>query len=186
MSDTVVTLQPHMLINDGVYQSWHLPRYDHDQAVAACEAMREGITLHEFCKTQRETNPKFPTSADMRGWYVMNGGGEFTIMYALARRALADHWAEEILLIGDDGRNDYMDRLRRNGTIAREVDHESVHRSKLRCDNRRWLLSKLHPDMYAERIQHQTLGRDGQPVDPPSAINPIDLSIELNGWKPKE
>ena len=79
-----------------------------------------------------------------------------------------------------------MERRRINGDIIRTVDRECVQRSKLRVDTRKWLLSKLHPDIYAERVQHQQLGANGQPVDPPSNVQPIDLSIALKGWKPKE
>ena len=66
------------------------------------------------------------------------------------------------------------------------VDSECVQRSKLRCDTRKWLLSKLHPEIYGDRVQHQQLGANGMPVDPPSAVQPIDLSIALKGWRPKE
>ena len=48
-----------------------------------------------------------------------------------------------------------MERRRINGDIIRTVNSECVQRSKLRVDTRKWLLSKLHPDIYAERVQHQ-------------------------------
>jgi hypothetical protein len=79
----------------------------------------------------------------------------FASKYAHARRAQALHRAEDILDIAEDGRNDYMERRRINGDIIRTVDSECVQRSKLRVDTRKWLLSKLHPDIYAERVQHQ-------------------------------
>jgi hypothetical protein len=77
-----------------------------------------------------------------------------------------------------------MDRRRKDGSLIAKVDNECVQRSKLRIEARKWLLSKLHPDVYAERFIHQTLGADGKPIDPPSSMQ-IDLAIAIKGWKAK-
>jgi hypothetical protein len=159
--------------------------YDREYALAACEAMYCGMTLKEFCKIQQQDNPDFPAPQTIRDWYVSNAGGEFGSLYAQARRAQADHWADECVEIAENSSNDWMDRRCADGTISTKVNHECVQRSKLRVDVRKWLLSKLHPDVYAERFVHQTLGANGLPVDPPSAVTTIDLSAALKGWKPK-
>jgi hypothetical protein len=132
----------------------------------------------------RKTDPQFPEPQVFYAWAVDNLAG-FSLRYAQARRMLLQHWAEELTEIADDGRNDWMERRKLDGTITKHVDHECVQRSKLRVDTRRWLLSKLVPE-YGDKIMHQQLGANGQPVDPPSAVNPIDLSVELRGWKPRD
>ena len=51
--------------------------------------------------------------AAARAWLDVHG--EFRDQYARARDIQADHFAEEILEIADDGRNDWMQRERKDG-----------------------------------------------------------------------
>ena len=163
---------------------WHLPPYNEDYATDVLKALHDGLTMREFCRVKQMSDPHFPNPSTFYAWATENVRG-YAARYATARRAQAQHWAEEILEISEDGHNDWMERRRLDGTIVRTVDSECVQRSKLRVDTRKWLLSKLCTE-FADRVQHQQLGANGQPVDPPSAINPIDLSAALQGWKPKE
>lgn len=161
-----------------------VPPYNETYADSALMALKSGITLREHCRMQRKVDPKFPLPETFYAWAVDNVAG-FSSKYAYARRMLLQHWAEELTEIADDGRNDWMERRKLDGTITKQIDHECVQRSKLRVDTRRWLLSKLVPE-YGDKIMHQQLGANGMPVDPPSAVNPIDLSVELRGWKPRD
>lgn len=72
--------------------------------------------------------------------------------YARAREAQADHYADEIVEISDDGSNDWMSRQQGEETV-RVVDHEHISRSKLRVDSRKWLMSKLAPKKYGEKLE---------------------------------
>ena len=96
------------------------------------------------------------------------GGTGFSGGHARARRAQAIHWAEDIIDIAENSTNDWVERRRLNGEIIRTVDSKCVQRSKLRCDTRKWLLSKLHPDIYGDRVQDQTLGANGRAVNRPA------------------
>lgn len=165
---------------------WHPQKYNAEYAEIALTALTNGITLRECCRMEQQKNPHFPGPATFYAWACNGTGGDFSLRYANARRALAIHWAEDIIEISEDGKNDWKERRRANGEIVSTVDAEAVQRSKLRVDTRKWLLSKLHPEVYGDRVQHQQLGANGLPVDPPSAVQPIDLSIALKGWKPKE
>lgn len=78
----------------------------------------------------------------------------FCDQYARAREAQADRFAEEILQIADDGKNDtYVDE---NG--VKRVDQDNVNRSKLRVDARKWLASKLAPKKYGDKQQVEMSG----------------------------
>lgn len=158
--------------------------YNERYAAMAIDAMRQGLTLLEHCTRERELNPDYPDPATVRDWGSLVP--EFVREYAQARVAQAEFWADEINAISDNGDNDWIERQRADGTVSRKVNQECVQRSRLRVDTRRWLLSKLHPTVYAERVQHQTLGASGQPVDPPSTVTAIDLSAALRNWKPRE
>ena len=86
-------------------------------------------------------------------------------------------------------------KMTRNNPLRRKLAHAKVEKQatispsafqRAACGHtRKWLLSKLCPE-FADRVQHQQLGANGQPVDPPSAVSPIDLSSALKGWKPKD
>ena len=65
----------------------------------------------------------------------------------------ADHFADEIIEIADDARNDWMDKYNNDGEVIRVVDHEVVQRSRLRMDARRWLAGKLRPKKYGDKIE---------------------------------
>jgi hypothetical protein len=64
--------------------------------------------------------------------------------------------AEDILDISDDGTNDYMEtddgKLQYNG--------DSVQRAKLRVDTRKWLMAKMKPKVYGDKLDMTTNGKD--------------------------
>ncbi|EDT6018112.1 DNA packaging protein, partial [Salmonella enterica subsp. enterica] len=64
--------------------------------------------------------------------------------------------AEELFDIADDGTNDWMEKLDKDGeAIGYQLNGEHVQRSKLRIDTRKWYLSKIMPKKYGDRIQHE-------------------------------
>jgi hypothetical protein len=140
--------------------------YSREVADFVLDQMADGISLREICRVGREANPMFPAPGTVRGWAVQDIDG-MAERYARARKAQADHWADEILEITDDATNDWVERVNaRTGKTEIKLDHEHVQRSALRADARKWLLAKLHPEVFADRLAHQTLGKDGKPVDP--------------------
>ena len=87
-----------------------------------------------------------PTSTVFR-W--LQDQPEFLERYTHARHCQAESLAEEILEIADDGSNDtYLD-----SEGNRRTDHDVVNRSRLRVDARKWLLAKLHPAKFGDKIE---------------------------------
>ncbi len=79
--------------------------------------------------------------------------------YARASKLRADAMFEEILEIADDGRRDYTETA-----DGREVpDHDHIQRSKLRVDSRKWMLAKMMPKKYGDKVEH-AIGGNGEPV----------------------
>ena len=134
--------------------------YDRTLTDAILEKMAAGMTLREICKENG-----MPAPSTFRYWVVNDVDG-IAARYARARDAQALHWADELLAIADDASNDWMTRQGKNGKLEKTLDREHVTRSALRADTRKWLLAKLHPQLFGERVAHQTLGVDGKPVDP--------------------
>jgi hypothetical protein len=73
--------------------------------------------------------------------------------------------ADELLEISDDASNDWMARRAKSGDIESVPDNEAVQRSRLRVDTRKWLMGKLKPKKYGDKIQHEhNLNADPQAV----------------------
>jgi hypothetical protein len=89
---------------------------------------------------------------------------EFRDQYASAREAQADYYAEEIIEIADDGSNDWMERKRGEETIEVE-NHEVIGRSRLRVDTRKWLMARMAPKKYGDRVMQEVTGKDGGPIE---------------------
>lgn len=120
--------------------------YTQAAADRVCEGLAQGMSLREICRGQG-----MPTEGAVRGWIIDDREG-FASHYARAKEAGLERMAEEILEISDDGSNDWMERQVAEGVREAIVDHEHIARSKLRVDTRRWLLSKLLPKKYGDRI----------------------------------
>lgn len=83
----------------------------------------------------------------------------FCAKYVRAKEKQIEHLAEEILDISDDGSNDLMRLTKANGEEYEAENKEVTSRSKLRVDSRKWLLSKLKPKKYGDKLE---LSGDGQ------------------------
>jgi hypothetical protein len=129
--------------------------YTDEIAAEICTRMAHGETLAEICRSEG-----MPDRATVYRWTEANEG--FRSAYARARIELFDHWAEEIVSIADDGSNDWMERRKRNGELETKLDYEHVQRSNTRIDARKWLLAKLQPEKYGDRVA--LTGHDGGPL----------------------
>lgn len=92
--------------------------------------------------------------------------------YASARRA--DSIFEEMLDIADDQENDvYIDK---DGN--EQTNHNVINRSKVRLDTRKWMLSKMQPKKYGDKLD---LTSDGDKLDvaPSITINHNDKNLKL-------
>jgi acyl-CoA thioesterase FadM len=44
------------------------------------------------------------------------------------------------------------------------VNHSAIARAKLQVDTRKWIMSKMAPKKYGEKIQQELTGPDGKPL----------------------
>lgn len=122
-----------------------------------CERMACGESLSQICRS-----PEMPDRKTVYRWRLENEA--FAKLYERARTILHEHWADEIIDISDDSRNDWVTREMRNGGTEKVVDHDHINRSRLMVDSRKWLLSKLRPE-YGEKVRQEVTGKDGGPVE---------------------
>lgn len=60
----------------------------------------------------------------------------------------AERWAEEVLEIADDSSRDVAENEHGDNV----TNHENIQRSRLRVDSRKWLLSKVLPKVYGDKL----------------------------------
>lgn len=95
----------------------------------------------------------------------VNKDKELAERYARAREDLIDHIADETMMIADEEHREHeVFEYDDEGNVIRDENGEpakvmklipvDVQRSRLRVDTRKWLLSKLAPKKYGEKITH--------------------------------
>jgi len=131
--------------------------YTQEIADKICEQLASGLSLREIVDAD-----DMPGQRTIYQW--LQSHTEFAQQYARAREAQAEHWADEILEIADDGTNDWMERQNRDGSTYEAVNAEHINRSRLRVDSRKWLMSKLAPKKYGDKVDLTHAGPDGGPV----------------------
>jgi hypothetical protein len=119
--------------------------YTPELADKLLEKIASGDSLRSICETD-----EFPSKVTVLKWLAKDA--DFRAKYSAAKELGAEAIAEEIFDISDDGRNDWMEKLNFNGGVKGwEQNGESVNRSKLRVDSRKWYLSKIMPKKYGEK-----------------------------------
>ena len=97
-------------------------------------------------------------------WLDYEGNEEKVKQYARACEDRADFMADEILDIADSSEGDlYVDD---NGDT--KIDGNTVQRARIQIDARKWLMSKMAPKKYGDKIQ---LGGDED--------NPINVKFDI-------
>lgn len=120
--------------------------YTPEIAALICDRLSEGVSLREVCLPD-----DMPDERTVRRWVLDDVGG-FSPQYARAREMQAHALADELLEISDDGSNDWMERKDEKG-VGWELNGEHIQRSRLRSDTRKWLLSKMLPKVYGDRLE---------------------------------
>ncbi len=126
--------------------------FTQETADTICLRLSEGESLRAICR-----DDAMPCASTVFLWLTVHK--EFSEQYARAREAQADHMAEEILQIADDGSNDTYPT--ENGLA---VNQDVIARSRLRVDARKWLAGKMAPKKYGDKIDLNHGGSIARPV----------------------
>lgn len=111
-----------------------------------CEEIAGGKSLREICKAK-----DVPSANSVYRW--LEKDELFRKQYARAREQQAETIFDEMLDIADEASNDWMVR-NDGGNEAYQVNGEAIQRSRLRIDARKWVLGKLKPKKYADKVIH--------------------------------
>jgi len=116
-----------------------------------CDRISKGESLRAVCR-----DPEMPAKSTVLRW--LREMPDLRDQYAAARDDLMEYWASDIIEIADDGTLDTMQGLNKYGD-------ENVQRDRLRIDARKWLLSKLAPRKYGDRLEVEHSGEVQHRVD---------------------
>lgn len=142
--------------------------YTREIADEVCRRLERTYSLIRVCRAD-----DMPAESSVRGWVLDDTDG-FAARYARAREVGYQTMAEELVDLADDNSRDWIDE---NG--ERRVDHENVQRSRLMVDTRKWLLSKVLPKIYGDRLA--LTDADGGPLQ--VAVVRYDLPAPGDGAK---
>lgn len=131
--------------------------YTQELADLICEKLADGESMRKVCEAEC-----MPAKRTIFNWLRTNE--EFLHQYEKAKVEAADKYAEEIIEIADDGRNDYIMRQNADGSEYEVVNTEHIQRSRLRVDARKWVSSKLKPKKYGDKVTTELTGKDGGPI----------------------
>lgn len=113
--------------------------------LAVCGWLRQGYTLRQIGALQN-----MPAKTTIIQW--LGEHEEFQDQYARAREVHAMLMEDEIQEIADDSRNDWIEREGKDGATEVVVNPEVVARARVRIDSRKWLMSKMAPKRYGDRV----------------------------------
>jgi hypothetical protein len=85
------------------------------------------------------------------GWLAANP--DLADKYARAKLAGLERLADEIMQIADECRRGVKTTTKPDGSTE-TVEGDMVDRARLQIDSRKWLLSKLLPKTYGDRLEH--------------------------------
>lgn len=144
--------------------------FTQETADAICLRLTEGESLRGICRDE-----EMPAASTVFKWLADRK--EFSEQYARAREAQADHMAEEILQIADDGSNDTYQT--ENGEA---VNHDVIARSRLRVDARKWLAAKMAPKKYGDKVTTELTGKDGGAIKTDShwTVEVVEANAKAN------
>jgi hypothetical protein len=129
------------------------PSYSQEKAEAICAQMAVGRSLVSILDSD-----DMPGYSTVMRW--LDDYPEFRDKYARAAEQRAERMAEEILSISDESGRDYVE-----GENGEQFNGEHVQRARLRVDSRKWLLAKMQPKKYGDKVTNEHTGAGGGPME---------------------
>lgn len=126
--------------------------YTQSLADEMCEYIASGYSMRKVCEMD-----KMPAMSTFFKW--LREHDEFSKQYARACEERTEAMAEDILDIADDGTNDTKLITGKNGDEYYVTDNDVIQRSKLRVDTRKWLMAKMKPKKYGDKIDMTSDGK---------------------------
>lgn len=139
-------------------------KFTPELGLSICSHLSEGMSLRTVCGLDG-----MPDKSTVFRWLSPSNKTpeliDFRDQYARAKQEAADAMAEDLIDIADDGTNDWIEMYDKEGNqIGWKLNQEHVQRSKLRVDTRKWLMAKMKPKKYGDKLDLTT---DGEKLPTP-------------------
>ncbi|MTW19389.1 terminase small subunit protein [Rhodoplanes serenus] len=143
-------------------------------ADAICERLIDGLSLRTICAAS-----DMPDIRTVMRWLAAHD--KFRHQYARAREIQADRMAEEILDIADTT----IEGERREETEdgVKVVREDMLGHRRLQVDTRKWLMARMAPKKYGDKVVSEITGADGGPV---AVVGRIERVIVRPNQKPED
>ena len=110
------------------------------------DRIADGESLRAICRSDG-----MPAARTVLRW--IQGNPDLQRAYAIATEVRADMIFDELMEIADDARNDWTEKVGRNGeSLGHVLDAENIRRSALRIEARKWTLARMAPKRYGDRV----------------------------------
>jgi hypothetical protein len=113
-----------------------------------CERLENGEVLKAICK-----DAEMPDRSTVLRWIAADDGKRRR--YDVARQACVEFWSDEIIQIATDGSRDTISDEKGRA----KCDHEWVARSRLRIDTIKFLMTKINPLKYGDKLPEAAAAR---------------------------
>jgi hypothetical protein len=114
-----------------------------------CEQLAGGMSLTAICKQDG-----FPGYGTVMKWLWRKSDflEDFKACYEEARQQQAEYMADHCIDIADDGSNDYVEKVRKDGSTYMALNSENIQRSRLKVDTRKWAAAHLRPKKWGDKV----------------------------------
>lgn len=145
-------------------------------ADAICERISEGESLRSIC-----LDANMPTKTSVFRW--LNADKDFSDHYARAREEQAETLADELIAIADE---ECTIIASEDGNTEVKFDSTAVARNRLRVDTRKWVVSKLKPKKYGEKLDLSHSGSVSRPISELTEAQIVARLAEIQAAKKVE
>lgn len=126
--------------------------YTQELADRICELLADGQSMRTVCAQE-----DMPAMSSVFKWLRENE--EFSQQYAKAKEESSDAMAEDLLHIADTPVMGEIKTIKPDGTVEIKQDEMLGHR-RLQVDTRKWLMAKMKPKKYGDKLDMTTNGKD--------------------------
>lgn len=160
------------------------PKYDPKKVIEhVCQQMTiTGRSVRAILKEDKG----MPGRTVFMEWLADAKHQELANQYAQAMQSRWLNMADELVEISDDDVEDvFLDPQFDEagnpipGMTKRRPNNVTVQRHRLRVDTRKWVLSKMLPRVYGDKIQQEVSGPDGGPVEMKETTDSTVLARKL-------
>lgn len=130
-------------------------KYTPALAEEICRRIAQGESVLKICRVSEH----MPTSQTVYSWLLDTDKEDFQKLYTRAREIQAEVFHDELTEIADDSSNDYIETEITEGIIGSQIDHEHINRSRLRVDTRKWIIARMNPRKYGDKVDVTSGGK---------------------------